>query len=452
MKRYFPALFIALGMLMAINQGVTLVLYVSEKGVPRGSDVFMPMDIPLYLLLLLKRSAPLPKKLGGSIYLARSLAFIFLLFTLVGEFIAVDKGDFRFAYVHLIRAVLLYYCVMTRLATRKECRSFAVGLMMGLGFQALIGFWQWQIGPVVLPFFQISNYWRAEGTIGTANAFGAFIISLLPLAFRMSMFIHLKFKPAWWALTVISAGALLASFSRGSWVSFGIAMSLFALVDFKKKVLTSKQTALFIAVALIGIVALNVKYGDVISHRFSGAERSISGREKHSRVNLAKDALRVISGREMFGVGLNNYRHYSDEQIAGTRIVHNAYLLITAEQGVFAAVLYLLLIGLAFLFGYQLLQVRDPFYYHLTAGSLTGLLALVMYNMGAPDYRLLPVLLQQWRALALPIGLYVAFHNEMHLLRNKRLLAERIRTMKKDGQSGATSGLANTARLRPGIQ
>jgi len=451
MKRYYPALFIALGFLMAINQGVTLILYVSEKGVPRGSDVFMPMDIPLYLLLLLKRPTPLPKKLGGSIRLAQSLAFVFLLFTLVGEFIAVDKGDFRFAYVHLIRAVLLYYCLVTRLATRKECRSIAIGLLMGLGFQAVIGFWQWQIGPVVLPFFQISNYWRAEGTIGTANAFGAFIISLLPLAFRMSMFIRVKFKPAWWSLTVISAGALLASFSRGSWVSFGVAMSLFALVDFKKKVLTSKQTALFIAVALIGIVAVNVKYGDVITHRFSGAERSISGKEKQSRVNLAKDALRVISGREMFGVGLNNYRYYSDEQIAGTRIVHNAYLLITAEQGVLAVVLYLLLIGLAFLFGVQLMQVRDPFYYHLAAGSLTGLLALAMYNMGAPDYRLLPVLLQQWRVLALPVGLYIAFHNERRLLQNKRLLAERIRVMKKAGLPATATGLAKSSGLKPGM-
>lgn len=413
---------------MAINQGVTLVLYVSEKGVPRGSDIFMPMDVPLYLLLLVKKPSRLPKVLRGTIQLARTIPFLFLLYTFIGEFIAVDKGDFRFAYVHLIRAVLLFYCVATRLSSRSDCRSFSIGLMLGLAFQAVIGFWQWQIGPVSLPFFKISNYWRAEGTIGTANAFGAFVISLLPLALRISLYLKFKYKPVWWALSAVTAGALLASFSRGSWIAFAAAMCLFALIDFKKRILTPRQTVIFVSIAIISLVAINIKYGDVIQHRFSGASESIAGDKKQSRVNLAKDAFTVIQGREFFGVGLNNYRHYSDEGIAGTRIVHNVYLLITAEQGVAAAVFFVILISLVFIIGYRLLQVRDPFYYHLGAGSLTGLLALLMYDMGAPDYRLLPVLLQHWRALAMPIGIYVTVQNEQMRLLAGRLSSVRSKT------------------------
>ncbi len=442
MNRLYSILLIALGALLAVNQGFTLVLYVSETGAERGSDVLMPLDIPLYLLLILKRPAQVRFKYAGIIKLSRVLPFIFLILALAGEFVAVELGDFRFAYVHLIRAVLVCYCLLTRLQTRNDCQSIMYGLLLGLAFQSLIGFWQWQVGPVQLPFFKIANTWRAAGTVGTANAFGAYLISLLPIAYRASLFLNLKFKMAWLALFAISSGALLATYSRGSWLAFSISMCLFTLIDFKKKILTRKQTGLLIAITIIGLAVINFKYGDVIENRFSGSAESLSGDQKQSRLNLAKDALTVISGRELFGVGLNNYRHYSDKEILGTRIVHNVYLLISAEQGIPSCVIYVLLIGINFFIGYHLLNSKSPFYYHLGAGCLGGLLALVIYDMGAPDYRLIPVLLQHWRALALPIGLYIAEQNEVRLRAIKKQFLRmqnrnQTRTLETKNNNGA---------------
>ncbi len=401
-------LLIAFGFFLSIEQGFTIVLGTLSNGVARGADVIMPVDLAIYALFLLKPPRRTPKRVAGIFWFSLTFALVFLAWSWIGEFIAVEKADFRFGIVHLTRAILVFTCILTRVNTKQDIVDFTKGVVYGLGFEAFIGVWQWQIGPVSLPFFNIVNTWRATGTIGVANALGIYLASISPIAIRMAMFTKIRPKWLWYAISVLSMGALLATYTRGAWVAFAISMVIFFYIDFLNKKLTSRQANWLLIVVVVGAVFTTIKYGNVITGRMAHSKEAIVSDKKHSRVGLARDAMRIIKDHKTFGVGLNNYRYHADEEIQGTRIVHNVYLLIASQQGIPGAVIFIVLHLVVFFAGFRIMKSRDPVLYHIGMACLTGMLALFIYYTVAPDYRLVIIKLHHWRALAMIVAVLVA--------------------------------------------
>ncbi len=423
-------LFFGFGFTLSINQGFTIVLGTLSNGVARGADVIMPSDLFMYALFFLKSDWSAKSKYRNTVLYAKILAILFLLWSVSGEFISLEPADFRFGLVHLFRAILVFVFVMTRVTTRKDVIALTTGLMIGLGFQALIGVWQWQIGPVSLPFINITNTWRSTGTVGPANAFGCYIAALAPMAIRVGMFTKMKFKWLWLGIAVLCMGSLFASFTRGAWLSFAVSMAFFVAIDFKKKKLKRQQKMVLIAFSLVGLIFMSVKYGHVIAGRMEGAEEAIVSDKKHSRMGLALNAMEIVNEHQLFGVGLNNYRYHSDEDIQGTRIVHNAYLLIMAQQGIPGFILFIILHLVIFLSGLRILKIRDPILYHIGSACLTGMASMLIYHMIAPDYRLVPVLLQHWRLLGMIPAIMVVDDRTRKMLRQKQYWAMHMRQQK----------------------
>jgi O-antigen ligase len=397
-------LLIAFGFLLSIEQGFTVVLGTLSNGVARGADVIMPVDLAIYALLLVKPSSTTPKRTSGIFSFALTFAVLFLAWTSFGEFVAIEKADFRFGLVHLARAILVFICILTRVSSKQDMIEFSKGVIYGLGFEALIGVWQWQIGPVSLPFINVVNTWRATGTIGVANALGLFLATLAPLSIRMAMFTKVKPKWLWYTISVLSMGALLATYTRGAWVAFAISMIIFLYIDFLNKKLTTQQANWLLIVIVLAAVFTTVKYGNVITGRMEHSKEAIVSDKKHSRVGLAKDSIRIIRENKITGVGLNNYRYHADIEIQGTRIVHNVYLLVAAQQGIPGAVIFIVLNLTVFIAGFRIMKSRDPVLYHIGMGCLTGMLVIFIYYFIAPDYRLVILKLHHWRALAMIIA------------------------------------------------
>lgn len=393
------------GFLLSLEQGFTVVLGYLSGGIARGADVIMPVDLTMYALLLLKPSRPFPKKYRGLYNFAKFGAIAYWLWSVTGEFVALEPADFRFAYVHLSRAILVFFVVLTRVTSRDDVIQFTKGVLYALGFQAFIGVWQWQIGPVSLPFFEITNTWRSTGTIGVANAYGSYLAALAPLAIRVSLFLNIKPKWLWHIISALSLGALLASYTRGAWLGFAGAMVLFFYMDFIKKKLSQRQMAMLFLIIVAGTIFVSVKYGHVITHRMEDSTEAITSDHKHSRMGLAKDAIRIIRENPVMGTGLNNYRYHADKETLGTRIVHNTYLLVTAQQGLPGGILFVLLNFVIFGYGFRILKSKDPVIYHLGVAGMTGMLAFLVYYMVAPDYRLVILKLQHWRALAMVVAM-----------------------------------------------
>ena len=401
-------LFGLLGFFLSINQGFTVVLGVLQDGTARGADVIMPMDLPLYLLLIFKRDQTVNSGYRPLALFAKTAVFLFLLLALAGLFFAFEPAQYRFKLVHLLRSLLVFYVVMTRLSTKQDVKSLANGLAAGLLFHSAIGFWQWQIGPVHLPFYNIEQDWRVTGAIGIANAFGAYIVTLLPLSIRLALFMRWKIRYLWYVTSVFAIGSLFATYTRSAWLGFSLSMILLGSYDFKSKKLDRNQKMLFIAAAIAMVSLMAFKYGHVITDRMADSREAIVSDKKHSRAGLAKDAMRIIGEHKLLGVGLDNYRYHADREIQGLQIVHNAYLLIAAEQGIPAVVIFIALNLTLLVAGFRLLKSKDRLIYHVGSATLAGLIALLFYHLAAPDYRLLEVLVQQWRLAGMIVGLLVA--------------------------------------------
>jgi len=421
MTIFIQVLYISLGFLLSINQGVSIIVGHLRNGDILGSDIFMPVDIPLYLLLFLTADKSRQSQYWFLGFFVKLLLVVFYLLALTGEFVCYDYAEFRFQFVHLTRAMLIFLIIASRLHDKQFLPSLVIGLLAGLGFQSFIGFWQWQVGPIRLPYFKIASGYRVSGTMQVANAFGAYLITLVPLAIRIAFFTNLKPKLLWIIITGLSLGALFATYTRGAWLAFIGAMALFALFDLNTRKIKRQQKIIFVALSILFIIFMGVKYGNNISVRMSGASEALAGEEKHSRASLAKDAYRIINENKSFGVGLNNYRHFADNQTQGLRIVHNAYLLIAAEQGLIALALFAIANIIILVSGFKLLRSSDNLIYNVGSATLTSYTALLVYHMVAPDYRIVAILMQHYRLLGMIIGLLV-----MNDLASKKMITGAI--------------------------
>ena len=420
MKLFHKTLIILFGISISIEQGFTMVLGRLQNGQLIGPDVVMPVDILCYALLLFKPYKHVHTRSKWMITFGITLSVLYLFWSFLGEFISYDPAAFRFGFVHLARAVLVFITILTRIQTREDVINFTKGIMYSLGIQAIIGVWQWQIGAINIPFFKMNYSWRVSGTLRVANALGAFTAALTPLAIRLALFTKVKPRWLWMIIAVFSIGTLYATYTRGAWISFVVSMTLFFIIDFYKAKLTKRDLLILLLSLSVGIVLVNIKYGDAIQNRMSGAEESLRGDKGHSRLNMARDAIDIIRKNPVFGVGLNNYRFHADPSIQGTRIVHNTYLLITAQQGIIGIALFIILHITFFYKGFKIIHTKDKTLYHIGMATLTGMTSQFIYFLVAPDYRLVPVKLQHWRLLATLAVVIIANHEYQILLQIKK--------------------------------
>jgi hypothetical protein len=404
----FSIIYLLFGFSLSINQGKTVVLGKLTTGADLGADVIMLSDIFVYLLLIFQRNRSRHSRYYKTVLIAKIFAIIFLLLTFTGIRNADEPVRVKFMIVHLARAVLIFYCLASRLHDIRHVRPFVIGLLLGLGFQGFVGFYQWQIGHISIPFLKTEyGLGRVTGTMGVPNAFGVYLVSLLPLAIRTVIYTDLKPKILWITISIWAMGSLIATYTRGAWLAFLVSMGIFFTKDFFETKVKPLKKLVIVFLIIFSATGIYFKYGKYIAKRMTGATESLAGEKKQSRYNLALDALRIIGENKLTGVGLEQYRFYADPTIPGLRIVHNAYLLIGAEQGIPSLLLFLIIQGIAFFTGLKLLKSRDVFLYNVGVATLTSFIAVAIYHMIAPDYRMVGILLQHWRISGMLLGLVV---------------------------------------------
>ncbi|MBN1997993.1 O-antigen ligase family protein [candidate division KSB1 bacterium] len=384
-----------------------MIIGVRSNGLILGADVLMPVDLFVYLILIFAKNKSRQSKYYLMVVSAKILAILFLLISVSGVFFADEPVLVKFQLVHLTRAILIFYCIASRLHDYKHMRYFIIGLLWGLGFQCFIGFYQWQFGPITIPFLETGYGFRVTGTMEVTNAYGAYLVSMIPILARVMLFTDLKPKIIYYVFAAWGLGALYATYTRGAWLAFMGSMVFFFGKEFLGKKVNMKKKLLVIGLSVVVFSTVVVKYGDIIVKRMENSKQSLTADAKQSRMSLAKDAMRVISEHKLFGVGLEHYRFYSDPEIPGLRIVHNAFLLIAAEQGILNFIIFVtlhLIVGIGAL---KIFKFRDPFLYHVGMGTFTAFIGLLVYHMVAPDYRMIGVLLQHWRLPGMILALLV---------------------------------------------
>ena len=192
-------------------------------------------------------------------------------------------------------------------------------------------------------------------------------------------------------LTLLVLGVVVLTQSRGAYLALGIALIL---------VLVLRWPRLLVAVLLLGVVAVIfvIQMGpDFIQSSF-GADDTLGGWP--GRIEIWKRSLDAIRSFAFTGVGMGNFSHVlpllyrMEVSIENYPHAHNLFLQVGIELGLPGLIAYLaLLINLFVMLVCSLRALHreagsdgaasyeTSLYYALTAGSMGGLVAMIVHGM-----------------------------------------------------------------------
>ncbi len=229
----------------------------------------------------------------------------------------------------------------------------------------------------------ISTIRRVSGLMLHANMFGIYLAMCLPIAYSLS-FANLPYRDKMFpfVVTVIGTVALVLTFSRASLISFCFGMLFFCLV--KRRKLFSNSNIIFLFIYLFAVVIICILWGGKIVDRFLHSPPE----QLNYRFLLNTAAIKMILSHPFLGVGLNNFTAQLelfsyDKIIPLARYpVHNFYLLIMAETGIFSFVAFILFSLFAVKSGIEsYFIIKDETLRNISLGMVSGLCAVFLNCM-----------------------------------------------------------------------
>jgi O-antigen ligase len=214
-----------------------------------------------------------------------------------------------------------------------------------------------------------SGRWlRAYGGLDHPNIFGALmaialIISLYLLLAqnkKIKDFKKLRLSLYLWTSTLVSFMALLLSFSRlaiGAGFMGVLLITLYYL--FYKK--NYKQIIKVISALVLLAVIITSIYSQLFFSRLN-ADNRLEVKSISERKEQIVEAKTIIKDNLYFGVGIGNYSlaledYYPDKEIYELQPVHNSFLLLIAEIGIFGFMAFLVFFLYLFALAYSRKQV-----------------------------------------------------------------------------------------------
>ncbi len=182
---------------------------------------------------------------------------------------------------------------------------------------------------------------RAYGSFAHPNILGGYIVTLL---FLFALLIKQKDYTQYLSHIVILSLGLFVSFSRSAWIAVA---TLFLLHSLKAK--TGKVvTSMFVISASVFIVLAMFNF-DLLKTRSQFSHSSHESASINERVIGAQESFVIIEENFIAGVGVGQYTHALQMYVPYRQIweyqpVHNVFLLLVSEQGIFVLLVLLLVI------------------------------------------------------------------------------------------------------------
>ncbi|MDW8298029.1 MAG: O-antigen ligase family protein [Anaerolineae bacterium] len=297
------------------------------------------------------------------------------------------------------------------------CQQYGIAWLLGALLtaacvQAIIGLYQFAGGSGAPHLWILDyRYFRAFGSFGQPNPFGAFMGMTLPLALgalfgalSMTWLGRGRQRIAWlwrslWlsiAALLISAG-LIASWSRGAWLGFGAALvTLIALAPrrlWQRIVITAVCASLFILAMLSNVVpsALLARFSDFAQdltgfQDVRGVPINDANYATVERLAHWQAALSMADESPFFGVGFGGYQvAYPRHALVNWQLAlghaHNYYLNVLAETGAIGLVAYVSM-WLAFgALGLRALRLADAFQRGVGIGVLAVWIHVAVHSL-----------------------------------------------------------------------
>lgn len=268
----------------------------------------------------------------------------------------------------------------------------------------------------------IAHVIRAEGTTKDSHSLGLYYAMLLPIPYVFMSIRTLKMPIRIVLAGIFVAGitGLVVTFSRSGWLSFAISSILATgIIVF----LWGRRSAILIPI--VSVLVISILYPQGFQHiydRLVNAPPDIL--EKRWEMN--RTALDIWRSSFLFGYGPGNYLcALEDPDTTVTEIevigavgkrhhipVHNAFLYVAAELGLFGVIAFFGIIFVAMTQCLKLLKCKDHIIRGMSLVVLTGLTAYLLDGITDPMFREAVPYAHLWVYL----GLVIAF---------KRLVNER---------------------------
>jgi O-antigen ligase len=185
-----------------------------------------------------------------------------------------------------------------------------------------------------------------------------------------------RFKLFYYFIILLFLLALFFTFSRGAWAGLlvGVFLSLFIFL-IKKDFLKQRELLKIILVGGVLVFFLFSLFGNLVTTRLSQNTR-LEVKSTEERMESFSEAKAIIKNNWLFGAGIGNYTLALEKNNPGQekwnyQPVHNVFLLVWAETGIFGLVGFLSVLGLL---GWSLVRQKKYF-------GLSILLTLVIMMM-----------------------------------------------------------------------
>lgn len=323
-------------------------------------------------------------------------AFIFLLFSGLSIVWSEDRLVALFAWARLLEGALLFFLVRT--FPIRWAFVFGAWIAAAL-IQSMLGIWQFAVQEVVAQkFFGIAAHYpltlgdavveagdrrwlRAYGGFPHPNMLGAYLaVSAVLCASAL-----LRLKDKWrWLILILSSQviliALMLSFSRSAWLALAIAViGCLTTILFRygrHGILMSPFTTAMrsntqrdigipyvhpaVVMALVSAVTIGIFvsfFSEEITTRFGFSQSRLEAQSISERIGGIQRAIPLLKEHFLFGTGIGNFTNtlFSYERAHGDpqpwytyQPLHNTFLMIFAELGLFGLFFFFLLLFFLF--------------------------------------------------------------------------------------------------------
>jgi O-antigen ligase len=236
---------------------------------------------------------------------------------------------------------------------------------------------------------------RVSGLLHHPNTFAVFLNGFVPLLLVLAFTLtEQPLRLMCGAASALGTLALLLTYSRGGWLSFGVSLAVLVMVIPKKEWRPGLGMALLTVVALslllVAVVATPL-YSRIVT-RLEGDDQGAA----QSRTALARMSLVLISEHPFVGAGLGNYQFASPVVTDDRGVplieagdgrpmrVHNLLLFTGVELGIPGAALLAVTIALFLVRAVSVIRNGARLSARVGLGLTAGLLAILIHCMLEP--------------------------------------------------------------------
>lgn len=316
--------------------------------IPVSGDEVLFLIIILYLLKIIT-DKKMCKKFRENLYeffmsgIGISMGAL-LIVMMISVFYALEKNLAISETARFAAYITLVFIVKHEVKNEKMVKSFINTIVASTAFVSVFGIIQWFTGIGLskdfIEQFSFGATKRIASTFGNPNSFAAFLVFFIfPFIMMTFNIMEIKEKLVYIFLSVIMLVNMVLTFSRNSWLAFGLGCLLLTVYLSWKAI---------VSMGLLGLISLFIP---VIRNRlrdFTDVNQNIS------RIKHWKTAFLMIKDHPILGLGNGNYVSYYDEYISKHPELdfalqkrfptHNSYLKVASELGIIGFIPFVVLI------------------------------------------------------------------------------------------------------------